>query len=84
MRIELQPLKRIVLLAVSAVLVAGIAGAQNKRIRNYRKALEQSTEKELAAFHASMMELEATEQPEATEDTPPPVVRRRGRRGEAR
>jgi len=45
MRMELRPLKRIVLFAVSAVLVAGIAGAQNKRIRNYLQALEKSTEK---------------------------------------
>ena len=82
MRLELRPLQRIVLLAVSAVLVAGIAGAQNKRIRNYRKALEKSTEKELAAFQASMMDVEAKEQPEPTEETSTPVVRRRGRRGE--
>ena len=81
MRMELRPLKRIVLVAVSAVLVAGIASAQNKRIRNYLQALEKSTAKELAAFQASMMEV-ATEQPNATEETPATVVRRRGRRGE--
>lgn len=84
MRKELRPLKRIVLLAVSAVLVAGIAGAQNKRIRTYRKALEKSTEKELAAFQASMMAIEVSEQPEANEETSTPVVRRRGRRAETR
>ncbi len=84
MRKELRPLKRIVLLAVSAVLVAGIAGAQNNRIRTYRKALEKSTEKELAAFQASMMAIEVSEQPEANEETSTPVVRRRGRRGETR
>ena len=75
MRKEMRPLKRIVLLAVSAVLVAGIAGAQNKRIRTYRKALEKSTEKELAAFRASMMAVEVSEQPEANEETSTPVVR---------
>ena len=84
MRMELRPLNRIVLLAVIAVLVAGTASAQNKRIRNYLQALEKSTEKELAAFQASMMEVEAKEQPEATEETSAPVVRRRGRRGETR
>ena len=84
MRKELRPLKRIVLLAVSAVLVAGIAGAQNKRIRTYRKALEKSTEKELAAFQASMMAIEVDEQPEGNEETSTPVVRRRGRRAETR
>ena len=84
MRKEMRPLKRIVLLAVSAVLVAGIAGAQNKRIRTYRKALEKSTEKELAAFRASMMAVEVSEQPEANEETSTPVVRRRGRRAETR
>ncbi len=84
MRMELRPLKRIVLLAVIAVLVAGIASAQNTRIRNYRKALEKRTEKALATFQASMMEVEAKEQPEATEETSAPVVRRRERRGAIR
>ena len=84
MRMELRPLKRIVLLAVIAVLVAGIASAQNKRIRNYLQALEKRTEKALATFQASMMEVEAKEQPEALEETSAPVVRRRGRRGAIR
>ena len=67
MRTKLRPFERIILLAVSAVLVAGAASAQNKRIRNYLQALEKSTEKELAAFQASMMEVEVGEPPEATE-----------------